>query len=161
MWDKCKKTFKKKKIDVDGEIVNENHKVIMREKKRIEHMQDRYKNWKKNASMNFQKVGDREEASNTAKANSSFKNRMNKKQVSDAMKRKNDTNTNVKNVKANKFGKKEGFMKGRKVKSELKSSGQIAKDKVNRRLKTFGKTGGRQGGSKGGFKGKGGGLKRK
>jgi hypothetical protein len=161
MWDKSKKTFKKKKIGVDGEVINENHKIIMREKKRIEHMQDRYKNWKKNASMNFQKVGDREVASNTAKATSSFKNRMNKKQVADAIKRKKDTNSHVKNVKANKFGKKEGFMKGRKVKSELKSFGQIAKDKVNKKLKTFGKPGSRQGGSKGGFKGKGGGNKRK
>lgn len=149
MWDKSKKLFKKKKIGLDGEVISEDHKDIMRDKKRIEHMQDRYKNWKKNAAMNFQRVGDKEIVSNTVKANSSFKNRMNKKQEADAMKRKKHTNHSVQQVKSNKFGKKEGFMKGRKVTSELKSSTQIAKNKATRRLKTISKQG-----SGGGFKGK-------
>lgn len=141
MWDNSKKTFKKKKIGFDGEVVNEDHKQIMKDKKRIEHMQDRYKTWKKSAAMNFQKVGDREVASNTEKAKSSFKNRMNQKQTADAIKRKRNINSGVKTFKANKFGRKEGFMKGRKVKSELKSFNQIAKNKVTKRLKTFGKPG--------------------
>jgi ATP-dependent RNA helicase DDX54/DBP10 len=149
VWDNAKKLFKRKKIGQDGQVVSEDHKLIMKDKKRIEQMQDRYKNWKKNASMNFQKVGDREVVSNTAKAASSFKNRMNKKQEADAIKRKKHTNHQVQQVKANKFGKKEGFMKGRKVKSELKSPSQIAKNKATRRAKSFGdKKGG------GGFKGK-------
>lgn len=113
-------------------------------------MQDRYKSWKKHASMNFQKVGDQEVTSNTDKANSSFKNRMNKKNVADSIKRKRVTNSQVKTFKANKFGKKEGFMKGRKVISELKSTTQIAKDKVKRRFKKDGKQGGSK--SKGGKK---------
>ena len=152
MWSQSKKLFKKKKIGMDGEVVNEDHKLILKEKKRIEHMQERYKSWKMKASMNFQKVGDREVVSNTAKATSSFKNRMNKKQEADAIKRKKHTNHSVQQVKANKFGKKEGFMKGRKVISELKSITQIAKSKVIRRLKANSKQGG---GSKGksGFKG--------
>lgn len=155
MWDKNKKLFKKKKIGMDGEVVSEDHKDIMRDKKRIEHMQDRYKSWKKNAAMNFQKVGDREVVSNTAKANSSFKNRMNKKNEADAIKRKKNTNNQVQQVKANKFGKKEGFMKGRKVTSELKSFTQIAKNKATRRLKTISKQGGSTKGKGGrtGFKG--------
>ena len=155
VWDDSKKNFKKKKIGLDGEIVSEDHKDIMREKKRIEHMQERYKSWKKSASMNFQKVGDREVASNTAKASSSFKNRMGKKQIADSIKRKKNTNFQVQNIKANKFGKKEGFMKGRKVTSELKSPSQIAKNKIKSRNKSTGKQG------KGSSKGKGGGKKHK
>lgn len=139
MWDESKKTFKKKKIGIDGEIISEDHKQILKDKKRIEHMQSRYKNWKKNSSLNFLKVGDREEASNTAKATSSFKNRMNKKQIADSIKRKRDHNSKIIGVKANKYGKKEGFMKGRKVQSELKSFNQIIKDKAKKKFKTQGK----------------------
>lgn len=153
MWDNSKKTFKKKKIGQDGEVVNEDHKQIMRDKKRIEHMQERYKSWKKNATMNFQKVGDREVTSNTSKVISSFKNRMNKKQMADAIKRKKgDFNNRVQAVKANKFGKKEGFMKGRKVKSELKSVNQITKNKATKRQKASGKHGSSKGKSGGGKK---------
>ena len=81
---------------MDGEVVNEDHKQITKEKKRIEHMQERYKNWKKKATMNFQKVGDREVTSNTIKATNSFKNRMNQKQVADAIKRKKQENLSLK-----------------------------------------------------------------
>lgn len=152
MWDNSKKTFKKKKIGMDGEVVNEDHKQITKDKKRIEHMQERYKNWKKKATMNFQKVGDREVSSNTIKATNSFKNRMNQKQVADAIKRKKQENHHVKSFKATKFGKKEGFMKGRKIKSELRSFNQIAKDKVRNKVKSHGKQGGFKNKHKGGKK---------
>lgn len=147
MWDESKKTFKKKKIDMDGQVVNENHRVIAREKKRVEGMQDRYKTWKKHSSMNFLKVGDKEVSSNTAKAKSSFQNRMAKKQVADSIKWKKDQNNKV---KANKFGKKEGFMQGRKVRDEIKTFSQIAKDRAKKTQKA---TGGK--GFKGGKGGKG------
>lgn len=152
VWDNSKKTFKKKKIGVDGEIVNEEHKQIMKDKKRIEHMQERYKNWKKKSTMNFQKMGDREVASNTMKAKNSFKNRMEQKHVAESIKRKKQENHHVKTLKATKFGKKEGFMKGRKIKSELKSYTQIAKDKVKNRIKAHGKPGGFKNKHKGGKK---------
>lgn len=119
--------------------MSEDHKMLEKDKKRIEKMQDRYKQWKKSSAMNFLKVGDREVASDTAKATSSFKNRMTKKQLADQIKRKKEHNKNVTAFKSNKFGKKEGFLQGRKVRNELKNFNQIAKDKVKKRIKTFGK----------------------
>lgn len=151
VWDESKKTFKKKKIDIDGQVVNENHRVISRDKKRIEGMQDRYKNWKKHSSMNFLKVGDKEVSSNTDKAKSSFRNRMAQKNVADSIKRKKDHSTKV---KANKFGKKEGFMQGRKVRDEIKSFGQIAKERAKKTLMNSSSKGGK--GFKGGRGGNGG-----
>lgn len=145
MWDEDKKSFKKKKIGIDGNVVNEDHKSISKNKVRTEKMQERYKNWKKKSVINFQKVGDREVASNTAKAQSSFKNRMTHRTVGEQIKRKKERTKEIRYQKATKFGKKEGFMKGRKVKNELKSANQVAKDKMKKRVKTFGK-----GGSKGG-----------
>ncbi len=141
MWDTDTKSFKKKKIGADGEVVNEDHKHLSKEKIRIERMQERYKKWKRSSAMNFQKLGDREVVSNTAKAKSSFQHRLQKKQVSDSIKRKKDHNSNVVAFKSNKFGKKEGFFKGRKVTSELKSNTQIAKERVKKRIQTFGKKG--------------------
>jgi hypothetical protein len=148
MWDADTKSFKKKKIGADGEIVNEDHKHLSKEKIRIERMQERYKKWKKSSTMNFQKLGDREVVSNTAKAKSSFQNRLQKKQVSDSIKRKKDHNSNVVAFKANKFGKKEGFFQGRKVKDELKTKSQITKDKAKKRTQVFGKKGGDKRGGK-------------
>jgi hypothetical protein len=115
--------------------VNEDHKRISKDKLRVEKMQTRYKSWKKNATMNFQKVGDRETLSNTNKAVASFKNRMHKKQGADAIKRKKDINTRVSSSKG---AAKTGFMKGRKVTSELKTPGQIAKNKAFKKQKSFG-----------------------
>jgi hypothetical protein len=155
VWDHDKKAYKKKKFGVDGQIVNEDHKIVEKDKKRIEKMQDRYKQWRKSSVMNFQKIGDREVGDNTAKATSSFKNRMNRKQVSDAIKRKKDFTSDVISAKSNKFGKKEGFLKGRKVRDELKNFNQIAKDKAQKRLKSSGK-GGKDGGRGGRSKGRGG-----
>lgn len=160
MWDEDKKAFKKKKIGADGQVVNEEHRQISREKVRVEKMQDRYKQWKKHATINFQKVGDRENATNSTKAKSSFQNRMQKKKLSDVIKRKKDTNSKVIVQKGNKYGKKEGFLKGRKVRNELKSVEQIAKNKVRSRVKSHGKgkgPGANDSGKKGGPKG----LKRK
>lgn len=150
MWDDSKKMFKKKKIGQDGEVVNEDHKHVSKEKQRIEKMKERYKNWRKGSLMNLQKVGDREVRSNSEKAQSSFKNRMVKKQLSDMIKRKKEVNHDV----VKKKGAKEAHMRGRKVRSELKSFNQIAKDKASKRAKSFGKggKGGKGGNKKGGFK---------
>ena len=71
-------------------MVDESHKTISRDKKRVEKMQDRYKQWRKTSVMNLQKIGDTEVASNTSKALSSFKNRMTKKQLSDSIKRRKE-----------------------------------------------------------------------
>lgn len=165
MWDDDKKTFKKKKINADGAVVNEDHKFLSKEKMRVEKMQDRYKQWKKSSVMNFQKVGDRETTSNTTKAVASFKNRMNKKQMSDSIKRRKElSNKGVfhrsrsgdghESSSAGRYKKeKEGFERGRRVTSELKNSKQIAKVKAKKRnTPGFGK-----GGSKSGFKSKSGG----
>lgn len=162
MWDDEKKLYKKKKFNADGQMVDESHKTISRDKKRIEKMQDRYKQWRKSSVMNLQKIGDTEVASNTSKALSSFKNRMTKKQLSDSIKRRKElaSEQRVPGSRsssaglASKFGKKEGFFKGRKVQSELKTSKQIAKNKVQSRLKTFGKGKPGREGKSGGFKNK-------
>lgn len=122
-------------------------------------MQDRYKQWKKSSVMNFQKVGDREVVSNTSKAVASFKNRMNKKHISDAIKIKKENSNKGAPQRSSRgeseSSKKEGFFKGRKVTSELKNSKQIAKAKVQKR--NLSSTSGRGGfGGKGGRGGKGG-----
>jgi hypothetical protein len=101
--------------------------------------------------MNFLKVGDKEVSSNTDKAKSSFMNRMAKKNVADSIKRKRDHTTKV---KANKFGKKEGFMQGRKVRDEIKSFSQIAKERAKKTMISNGKNGKGGKGSKGAKGGK-------
>lgn len=131
--------------------MNEDHKTISKDKLRVQKMQDRYKTWKKQSPLNFQKVGDRETMSNTNKAVASFKNRMHKKQTSDAIKRKKDVTRRVSENKG-----KSGFMKGRKVVSELKSASQIAKSKAFQKQKSFGTGRGGRGGSRGGRGGRGG-----
>ncbi len=159
VWDEDKKTFKKKKFNAEGEMVNEDHKQISKDKMRVEKMQDRYKQWKKHSIMNFQKVGDKEVVSNTSKAVASFKNRMTKKQLSDSIKRRKELSNKGVYHRSRSEGagdssggkfKKEGFFKGRKVTSELKNSKQIAKEKAKKRGGTFGKGGN----SKSGFKNK-------
>lgn len=126
--------------------MNEDHKQISRDKLRVEKMQTRYKTWKKNSPLNFQKVGDKETMSNTNKAVASFKNRMHKKQTADAIKRKQDVNSRVLSAKGGRGGK-EGFMRGRKVVSELKSVSQIAKNKAFKKQKSFGTSKRGRGGS--------------
>jgi hypothetical protein len=135
--------YNQKKIGMDGEVVSEDHKLLSKEKQRIEKMQERYKNWKKTSDLNFQKEGEQENTNIIKRSSNSFKNRLNKKNVMDTIKRKKHKNERVVRGKAekNQYGSKkgQGHMSGRQVRPELKSFKQILKADVKRNIKTFGK----------------------